>query len=262
MGMTILIIFVLAIAGAIVWFFLKNKKEEPSVQPEKPSEPVSQPSATPVDEVPKEEEKGSEKPKEEEFKPKFKVGDFVKHGYYPDNTYMVKSVDLSGDYELDSVDGEKGKHITKATEDVIRLWDVSEDAKAGDVLYLQHDGKEHIIIYKGVIKERFRTFVSAYCAYNGIVDAFCFADVSRYIDIAYGGIMPATNEQRDFLFQKMKEASYEWDAEKKELKKIEDAPKPPVVEEKPKYDEEYESYIGKYSKFAKIERDSSTYKWF
>ena len=29
---------------------------------------------------------------------------------------------------------------------------------------------------------------------------------------------PATKEQRDLLFQKMKEAGYEWDAEKKELK--------------------------------------------
>ena len=32
---------------------------------------------------------------------------------------------------------------------------------------------------------------------------------------------PATKEQRDLLFQKMKESGYEWDAEKKELKKIE-----------------------------------------
>lgn len=31
---------------------------------------------------------------------------------------------------------------------------------------------------------------------------------------------PATKEQRDLLFAKMKEAGYEWDAEKKELKKI------------------------------------------
>ena len=105
-------------------------------------------------------------------------------------------------------------------DNVARLW-IIEDAKDGDVLYLQHDGKEHIIIYKGVIKERFRTFISAYCAYNSIVDAFCFADVSRYTDIAYGGIMPATKEQRDTLFAKMKEAGYEWDVEKKELKKIE-----------------------------------------
>ena len=45
----------------VVWFFLKNKKEEPSVKPEKPSEPVLEP--TPV--VPKEEEKEPEEPKEE-----------------------------------------------------------------------------------------------------------------------------------------------------------------------------------------------------
>jgi capsule polysaccharide modification protein KpsS len=104
--------------------------------------------------------------------------------------------------------------------DCFHLWSIA-DAKDGDVLYLQHHGKEHIIIYKGVIKERFRTFVSAYCAYNGIVDAFCFADVSRYADIAYGGIMPATKEQRDFLFQKMREEGYVWDTYKKELNKIE-----------------------------------------
>ena len=31
--------------------------------------------------------------------------------------------------------------------------------------------------------------------------------------------VPATKEQRDLLFAKMKEAGYEWDADKKELKK-------------------------------------------
>ena len=34
-------------------------------------------------------------------------------------------------------------------------------------------------------------------------------------------VKPATKIQRDFLFRKIKEAGYEWDAEKKELKKIE-----------------------------------------
>jgi hypothetical protein len=36
----------------------------------------------------------------------------------------------------------------------------------------------------------------------------------------YDDFSPATKEQRDFLFKKMKESGYEWDAEKKELKKI------------------------------------------
>ena len=34
-------------------------------------------------------------------------------------------------------------------------------------------------------------------------------------------IHPATKEQRELLFAKMKEAGYEWNAEKKEVKKIE-----------------------------------------
>ena len=32
---------------------------------------------------------------------------------------------------------------------------------------------------------------------------------------------PATKEQRDTLFAEMKEVGYEWDAEKKQLRKIE-----------------------------------------
>jgi hypothetical protein len=35
-------------------------------------------------------------------------------------------------------------------------------------------------------------------------------------------LIPATKEQRNLLFQKMKEAGYEWDVERKELKKIVD----------------------------------------
>ena len=57
---------------------------------------------------------------------------------------------------------------------------------------------------------------------------YCFIGFSG---IFYGGecghrtnVHPATKEQHDLLFQKMKEAGYEWDAEKKELKKIENRP--------------------------------------
>lgn len=160
-------------------------------------------------------EQGEQKPTDK-VEPKFQNGQWIvwqnkcyKVNYNGCGYELIDQNGLSTSLEYGTVD--KSAH----------LWTIQEDAKDGDVLYLQKDGKEHIIIYKGVIKERFRTFVSAYCAYNGIVDAFCFADVSRYIDIAYGGIMPATKEQRDLLFQKMKEAGYEWDSEKKELKKIE-----------------------------------------
>lgn len=48
---------------------------------------------------------------------------------------------------------------------------------------------------------------------------FSFGDYKIHDEILNS--VPATKEQRDFLFQKMKEAGYEWDAERKELKKIE-----------------------------------------
>ena len=65
------------------------------------------------------------------------------------------------------------------------------------------------------------TWENSPVAYCGIDcgDAFHVSvEISWWAD---GNIFPATKEQCDFLFQEMKEAGYEWDAEKKELKKIE-----------------------------------------
>ena len=48
---------------------------------------------------------------------------------------------------------------------------------------------------------------------------------------------PATKEQRDLLFQKMREAGYEWNEEKKELRKIE------KQVPKPKWSDDDEQYL-------------------
>lgn len=48
-------------------------------------------------------------------------------------------------------------------------------------------------------------------------DAFCPLSVN----LVCSKITPATKEQRDLLFQEMHEAGYEWDSEKRKLKKIE-----------------------------------------
>ena len=245
MGMTILIIFVLAIAGAIVWFFLKNKKE-PSVQPEKPSEPVSQPSMPSVDEIPKE---------EEPEKPKFKVGDWVVNNTTLNSCHIVKVE--HGQYICDDC----SFPITKENE--YHLWSI-HNAKDGDVLIDKSGSRECPFIFKETKPSDIKTdilnplTVLGYCGIGGAG----FTKGSGWGDTANCIYYPATKEQCDFLFQKMKESGYEWDADKKELKKIEDASKPPVVEEKPKYDEEFEGYLNKYSQFAKIERDSYTYRWF
>lgn len=147
--------------------------------------------------------------------PKFHQGDWITNGYDTWKIVEVKPLD----YILQSQDGNMVDDTISYVDGMFDSFTV-QDANDGDVLYLQHDGEEHIIIYKGIVKERFRTFVSAYCAYNCIVDDFCFADVSKYGDIAYGGIMPATKEQRDLLFKKMKDAGYEWSDKDRKLIKI------------------------------------------
>ena len=60
-------------------------------------------------------------------------------------------------------------------------------------------------------------------------------------------IKPATKEQRDLLFQKMKEAGYEWDADKKELKMIEQKTAEQNVDNRKLFDiviEELSKYSG------------------
>ena len=227
MGITIFIIFVLAIAGAIIRFYIKNKKE-PDTKLEKPSEPISEP--TPV--APKEEEKEPEKPKE----------------------------------EVKPVEEEKPKF------------------KDGDILVCKEDKKP--FIFKGFLDKFHPDCPVAYCGID-IKDTFAVSPGDGWW--TDGEVQFATKEQSDYLFQKMHEAGYEWNPDTKKLKEIEqppvevpteepkeeqkneesvvsepkpDAPKPPVVEEKPKYDEEFEGYLNKYNKFVKIERDSYTYKYF
>jgi len=96
--------------------------------------------------------------------------------------------------------------------DCFHLWTI-EDAKDGDVLV---DEDINVIgIFEGT---------EGMCWHSKIY--YSYATKELY-GIECGGshqkefAKPATKEQRDLLFQKMHEAGYEWDAEKKELKKIE-----------------------------------------
>ena len=114
------------------------------------------------------------------------------------------------------------------------LWTI-KDAKDGDVLCY----KDEVFLYKHDIKnctKKETTFggIVYYCCYDGkrfITDSLYSLSEQNKIDIH-----PAVKEQRDLLFQKMREAGYEWDKEKKELSKIEKQ-----CEQKPTLRERYES---------------------
>lgn len=104
------------------------------------------------------------------------------------------------------------------TEESCHLWTI-QDAKEGDVLVtrLSPEG-DWIGMYKQSTGDTFKT----HC-YLSAVGEFVI-NPNRCKNHGTYGLHPATKEQCDLLFQKIKEAGYEWDGEKKELKKIEYKP--------------------------------------
>jgi hypothetical protein len=139
--------------------------------------------------------------------PKFKVGDWVVHDISKD-IFLIKSFN-NGYCTLEDVKGEIYTPCLSPNDD-FHLWTI-KDAKDGDVL--TWDDSKCITLFKNIYdKESFNS--------HGFVGHCTGAFESRlsYHDIK--GVHPATKEQRDLLFLKMKEAGYEWNTEKKELKKI------------------------------------------
>lgn len=145
--------------------------------------------------------------------PKFHEGDWLCANKLNDYARFVKIIELvdvfgkerykvSRDYDSD-LDVVELDFI----ENNYHLWSI-QDAKEGDVL---------VDIYGNIgICEKHDYFDwTSYCSL-GFHGGFQNFKVEHENDRTH----PATKEQSDLLFSKMKEAGYMWDAEKKELKKI------------------------------------------
>lgn len=153
-----------------------------------------------------------EKQGEQKFS-RFKVGDWITCKKL--NTALILDIE-NGKYFAEFVDGSKGFHDIDYIDNHFHLWTI-DDAKYGDVIVCESKHGQEI----GIVKK----FVGKYGGCGMCFVAYCFVDwdgifrVSEYMGSR--NIHPATKEQRDALFARMKDEGYEWDAEKKELKKIE-----------------------------------------
>ena len=135
----------------------------------------------------------------------FKVGDWV---VYFDDVDLITGIEENG-YCINN-----SGYIPFICSSDIRLWTI-QDAKDGDVL--AWDDSKCIALFKNIYDEdSFNSYGFVGCCTG------TFESRQSYHDIE--GAHPATKEQRDLLFQKMHEAGYEWDAENKELIKIEHKP--------------------------------------
>lgn len=155
----------------------------------------------------------------DKVEPKFKVGDWIIHDKNiklanslmlvtgkDNNEYLCKDINGQCSYNIEFID--KNYH----------LWTI-QDAKDGDVLaYVTDEEDLWIMIYWSLYKP-----YEGHVHYHALLVNDNFSDKGTCC-ICIDNLKPATKEQRELLFQKMYEAGYEWDAEKKELKKIEQKP--------------------------------------
>ena len=134
--------------------------------------------------------------------PKFKVGDWIVCG-----KLVTQITSIENDGYTNSDQG----FISFETAKKFHLWTI-KDAKDGDVIFYD-DG------WTCIFKNIHGIWYSSYCFITA--DGEFYTGYERHaVDAKLNGnANPATKEQRDLLFQKMKEAGYEWDSEKKELKK-------------------------------------------
>lgn len=160
---------------------------------------------------------GEQKPANK-VKPKFKVGDWVV-SEHSGNTYQIHSIDDSNSnyirYYCEPL-FDNNNDILCFSEEMIHLWTI-QDAKNGDVLANDNS----IIIFRKIGNKTWNDVIDFYISYsysNGIIVQ---KDKSHYGNANETTFKPALEEKRNLLFQKIKEKGYEWDAEKKKLKKIE-----------------------------------------
>ena len=144
----------------------------------------------------------------DKIEPKFNVGDWVVF-LTSESVYQVEKKE-NYEYTLKHIFG-GSLCLSFSDENLIREWTI-QDAKDGDVLV----NGSNIFIFHFINNRR----LMGYCHvnmddgnfYNDIGKNECFCTIDA-------PVTPATKEQRDALMKAMNDAGYEWNAEKKELKK-------------------------------------------
>ena len=139
----------------------------------------------------------------DKIEPKFNVGDWV---VFNGLVLYVKEV-VNGFYITISKGGIPNSYDWNI-DNIARLWTI-QDAKDGDILATSVGA----FIYNG--NNGGGSYPGSYCGINTLGNFKMGVEHHWTCKKVY----PATKEQRDALMKAMNDAGYEWNAEKKELKK-------------------------------------------
>lgn len=151
----------------------------------------------------------------DKVEPKFHKGDWIVH-HGTENIYQVVAV-IDNQYQLKYGDNYAIQNCADVDR-CARLWDITKDAKDGDVIFTSSTASHETFIFKNIDE---RGNVKCYFAYDS-EDGFREGKY-HFIGSAIN-CKPATKEQYDTLMKAMADAGYTFDFDKKELKKIEQKP--------------------------------------
>ena len=149
----------------------------------------------------------------DKVEPKFHAGEWIVENTDTSTWLITKVFTTEENVTAYNMINQEGRTLTIGSHNIDyhhHLWTI-KDAKAGDVLFIEIDAST--CIFKKFEENLLYSYI--------ISDGKLLIEDSHYYYETSDNVHPATKEQRDLLFQKMKEAGYEWDFEKKELKKIE-----------------------------------------
>lgn len=159
----------------------------------------------------------------DKIKPRFKVGDWIVRG-----DIIAQILNIQEQYYVGlDINGKDFVSSRFLNGDKIHLWTIN-DAKDGDVLALSwlEDKNlwEKIIIFKKYHSEGIKGFNMPCIEGYGITfknGKIAFTEkVPYYFKTWACNLYPVTKEQRDLLFQKIKETGYKWNTETNTFEKL------------------------------------------
>lgn len=146
--------------------------------------------------------------------PKFHEGDWIvqnDNGTVSQIFEVINGIDEYGEYHAYN---HTNGYFHACFENNYHLWTI-QDAKDGDILYAKGSYfKEYVFKFSSFTEDNVISTHFGYDIFHGAFDT----KLSRFgREEDFVSITPATKNQRELLLQKMKEAGYEWNIEKKEL---------------------------------------------
>ena len=158
----------------------------------------------------------------DKVEPKFKVGDWIISSVL--GTARIIGTNDSNEFQLEYTDGKQEFSSIDYVNYAYDKWTIN-NVKDGDVLFTSSSASSDTFVFKNIDEKGNAECYFAYDSEDG------FTEGKYHFIGSASDCKPATKEQRDLLFQKIKETGYEWDVDKKELKKLDLVPnKKPILE--------------------------------